>query len=54
MVTANIDKLKLKDLGLVDVKTKNQPTTRTTPSFTTVILASHDDEPDYDETKSFN
>ena len=27
----------LKDLGLVDVKTSNQPTTRTTPSLTTVI-----------------
>ncbi len=26
----------LKDLGLVDVKTKNQPTTRTMPSLTTV------------------
>ena len=44
----------LKDLGLVDVKTRNQPTTRTTPSLTTVILTSHDDEPDHDETKSFN
>ena len=44
----------LKDLGLVDVKTNNQPTTRTTPSLTTVILTSHDDEPNHDETKSFN
>ncbi len=44
----------LKDLGLVDVKTCNQPTTRTTPSLTTIILTSHDDEPDHDETKSFN
>ena len=44
----------LKDLGLVDVKTKNQPTTRTTPSLTTVILTSHEGEPDHDETKSFN
>jgi hypothetical protein len=39
----------LKDLGLMDVKTKNQPTTRTTPSLTTVILTSHEGEPDHDE-----
>ena len=44
----------LKDLGLVDVKTSNQPTTRTTPSLTTVILTSHDEEPNHDESKSFN
>jgi hypothetical protein len=44
----------LKDLGLMDVKGKNQPTTRTTPSLTTVILTSHEDEPDHDESKSFN
>ncbi len=44
----------LKDLGLVDVKTSNQPTTRTIPSHTTVTLTSHDDEPDHDEYKSFN
>ncbi len=44
----------LKDLGLVDVKIKNQPITRTTPSLTTVILTSQDDEPDHDETKTFN
>jgi hypothetical protein len=44
----------LKDLGLVDVKTSNHPTTRTTPSLTTVILTSHDEEPNHDESKSFN
>jgi hypothetical protein len=44
----------LKNLGLMDVKTKNQPTTRTTPSLTTVILISHEGEPVHDETKSFN
>jgi hypothetical protein len=44
----------LKDLGLVDVEKKNQPTTRTTPSLTTVILISHDEEPDHYESKSFN
>jgi hypothetical protein len=54
MVTTNIDKFNMKDLGLVDVKTSNQPTTRTTPSLTTVILTSHDEEPNHDESKSFN
>jgi hypothetical protein len=44
----------LKELGLMDVQGKNQPTTRTTPSLTTVILTSHEDEPNHDETKSFN
>ncbi len=44
----------LKDLGLVDVKTKNQPTTRNTPSLTTVVLRNHEGEPDHDESKSFN
>jgi hypothetical protein len=44
----------LKDLGLVDVKTSNQPTTRTTPPLTTVILTSHEKEPNHDESKSFN
>jgi hypothetical protein len=44
----------LKDLGLVDVKTKNQPTTRSTPSLTTVVLTSHEGEPDHDLSKSFN
>ena len=39
----------LKNLGLMDVKTKNQPTTRTTPSLTTVILTSHEGEPDHNE-----
>ncbi len=43
----------LKDLGLADVKTKNQPTTRLTPSLTTVILTSHEGEPDHDESKKF-
>ncbi len=38
----------------MDVKTNNQPTTRTTPTLTTVILTSHDEEPYRDETKSFN
>jgi hypothetical protein len=46
--------LRKKDLGLVDVKTSNQPNTRTTPSLTTVILTSHDEEPNHDESKSFN
>ncbi len=41
-------------VSLVDVKTNNQPTTRTTPSSTIVILTSHDDEPHHDEFKSFN
>jgi len=44
----------LKDLGLVDVKSSNMPTTRTTPSLSTVVLTSHDEEPDHDESKSFN
>jgi hypothetical protein len=44
----------LKELGLMDVKGKNLPTTRTTPSLTTVILTNHEDEPGHDETKSFN
>jgi hypothetical protein len=38
----------------MDVKGKDLPTTRTTPSLPTVILTSHEDEPDHDETKSFN
>jgi hypothetical protein len=44
----------LNDLGLVDVRSKNETTTRSTLSLTTVILTSHDDEPDHDESKSFN
>jgi hypothetical protein len=44
----------LEDLGVVDIKTKNQPKIRNTPSLTTVILTSHEGEPDHDEPKSFN
>jgi hypothetical protein len=44
---------RLKDLGLVDVKTNNQPATRTSPSLTTVTLASHGEASDDDEYTSF-
>ena len=54
MVTTNFDTVNTEELGLMDVKGNNQPPTRATPSLTPIILTSHENEPDHDQSKSFN
>jgi hypothetical protein len=41
----------LKDLGLIEHNSKNMTTSRTTPANSTVILTSHEEDTDHDNSK---
>ena len=47
----NLIKSILKDLGLIDQKSQNAPTSRKTPAHSTVTLTSHEEDTDHDQSK---